>query len=407
MYIAEYSKSSYRKEFGLINFSYFINESKGKDIETSISLLKSLFKKLRIIHQEKLIAHLNISSANIYINKSSNEVFFGPCKLGGYEENSLWYVAPEYFYVPDSFKELQYGIKNDIWSIGCLISELFFIPCPLFQAFSQREVMRKMIDTLGIPLYEDVYYMSKQEYNMLLSAGNNNKRKKPNVYLLLDECEQESNEDSDDMMAEVKKKLFEMMMNCFLFKRSKRISIDSLIEYLDEVEDLIKQAVVNPNEENIEEINLPNDNSSYNNPNVNTNYRMNYYDKRSKNEMRSGNGSVNKTFNESNKLNINKNESEDMNMPQSHQRDKENKKKCHVENNSHNTSNSLISIETPNRSNNNHQYNNNSNHASNKNIKKDTTPTRLKRDRTENTNQNEYQNLNLSKYMLFFIKYRT
>lgn len=375
-------------------------------------LLKNLFKKLRIIHQEKLIAHLNLSPANIYINKNSNEVFFGPCELGAYEENSLWYIAPEYFYVPDTYKELEYGVKNDIWSIGCLISELFFIPCPLFQAFSQREVMKKIIDTLGVPLYEDVYYMSKQEYNIMQSADNsnnnstaNNKNKKPNVYLLLGDCEHDSIEESNDIMSEAKQKLFEIMMKCFIFKRSKRITIDNLIESLNEIEEIIQKMqtnrnqviIINGNKENIKESNTPVIENSYSN--VNTNYRINYYDKRSQKEVKSGNASMNKELNNSNKKQIKRHEIED--IPLYHPKGKGNRKYIADDNNNiYNTSNSVISVEIPNRNNyyNNTNYNN---QTSEKKIKKAMTPTRPKIEKAEKNEfvvMNEYQHLNHGKY---------
>ena len=87
---------------------------------------------------------MNLSMNNIYFN-SINEIFLGPIKIYDYEENELWYSPPEneFFRELDSIYDL---ILADIWSIGCIVTELFFLSTPLFYSFSSNDKIRKIIE---------------------------------------------------------------------------------------------------------------------------------------------------------------------------------------------------------------------------------------------------------------------
>ena len=140
LYISEFTKSTYRNDFNLITLSYYLNETKGVELSTNMKILINLLNAISVFHTKYNIAHLALSPNNIYINKSNFDIVLGPCKLVTYDEWNLWYLPPEHCYIEKIINEdLQSGIYCDIWSIGCVLSEMFFVVCPLFQAFSQRE----------------------------------------------------------------------------------------------------------------------------------------------------------------------------------------------------------------------------------------------------------------------------
>jgi serine/threonine protein kinase len=58
---------------------------------------------------------------------------------------SLWYRAPEIILGED-----QYLFGVDIWSIGCIIAELFTLE-PIFKSRSDEEALKKIFSLSGPP----------------------------------------------------------------------------------------------------------------------------------------------------------------------------------------------------------------------------------------------------------------
>lgn len=152
MYISEFTREAYRNEYGLVNFTHYTQKTKGADVSKNLTLLKNMLSKIRELHNLSIlnslileISHLNLSANNIYFN-TTNEVFLGPIKLQNYEENELWYSAPEISFIEEDNIHNIDLLKCDIWSIGCIITELFFVSTPLFHSFSIKDKIRKMIE---------------------------------------------------------------------------------------------------------------------------------------------------------------------------------------------------------------------------------------------------------------------
>ncbi len=74
-------------------------------------------------------------------------------------------MSPEYFYIEKVINEdLQSGIYNDIWSIGCILCEMLPVYFPSF--FFKRK--KKNIEILGVP-YCDDDHMTRQEYSIFIN----------------------------------------------------------------------------------------------------------------------------------------------------------------------------------------------------------------------------------------------
>jgi len=234
LYISEFTKSTYRNEYNLVSLNHYLNENHTeKSYKNNIIILKQILQKLNDLHNNKKFAHLNLCPNNIYFNKSNQNIYFGPPKIFQYLNNdfsSLWYSSPEECYIEKKIEEdLILGIKNDIWSLGCILCEMFFIVSPLFQVFSKREKMKKVIEVLGVPKMEEIDYMSNQEYSFIQSTEENLKNNKLKDLLLPEQ--QEINFAS--INSYIKKIVFEIIYKCFLYNRIKRISIDEIINQID------------------------------------------------------------------------------------------------------------------------------------------------------------------------------
>ena len=235
LYISEFTKSTYRNEYNLITLNHYLNENHTeKSYKNNIIILLQILQKLKDLHINKKFAHLNLCPNNIYFNKNNQNIYFGPPKIFQYLNNdfsSLWYSSPEECYIEKRIEEdLLLGIKNDIWSLGCILCEMFFIVSPLFQVFSKREKMKKVIEILGVPKIEEIDYMSNQEYSFIQSTEENSKNNNKLKDFLLPE-QQEMNFTS--INSYIKKIVFEIVYKCFLYNRTKRISIDEIINQID------------------------------------------------------------------------------------------------------------------------------------------------------------------------------
>ena len=310
LYLSEFTKSVYRNEYNLINLNHYLNENHtDKSYKLNIIIMLQILQKINEIHKDNKFAHLNLCPNNIYFNKNNQNIYFGPPKIYQFLNNDysyLWYSSPEECYIQKHIEEdLISGIKNDIWSIGCILCEMFFLVCPIFQAFSQREKMKKIIEILGIPKFEEIDYMSNQEYSFIQSTEENIKNYNKLKDILLSE-EQETNYTS--INSTIKKIIYEIIFKCFNYNRNKRISIDDIISQIDYLYDrYIKEKPMKIDSMNIiNKDNLMQLNAPILSGNINT-YKIKQNIKNNTNNYNNNSGSYLIPFADDNKINNNKN----------------------------------------------------------------------------------------------------
>ena len=237
IYISEFTKAIYRNEYNLINLNYYFNSNHTEtSYKQNIIILLQLLQKIKTIHNNNNFAHLNLSPNDIYFNKNDQRIYLTPPKIVKNIQPPIpifWYTPPEEIYIEKKIMEnLNNGIKYDIWSIGCILCEMFFVVTPLFQSFSQREKMKKIIDILGVPEIEDIDYMSNQEYSFIQStneSGINNYNKLKEI-LLTDDNEIIN---FSTVNNNIKKIILEIIIKCLCYNRNKRITIDEMINQID------------------------------------------------------------------------------------------------------------------------------------------------------------------------------
>ena len=310
LYLSEFTKSVYRNEYNLINLNHYLNENHtDKSYKLNIIIMLQILQKINEVHKDNKFAHLNLCPNNIYFNKNNQNIYFGPPKIYQFLNNDysyLWYSSPEECYIQKHIEEdLISGIKNDIWSIGCILCEMFFLVCPIFQAFSQREKMKKIIEILGIPKFEEIDYMSNQEYSFIQSTEENIKNYNKLKDILLPE-EQETNYTS--INSTIKKIIYEIIFKCFNYNRNKRISIDDIISQIDYLYDrYIKEKPMKIDSMNIiNKDNLMQLNAPILSGNINT-YKIKQNIKNNTNNYNNNSGSYLIPFADDNKINNNKN----------------------------------------------------------------------------------------------------
>ena len=224
LYISELTNTIYRNEYNLITLNNYMTSTKNT-YKDNIQILISIIKAMIYFHKYNF-SHCNIHPNNIYINiKKNNFVYFGPPKIvSNYINDStyLWYSSPEEY-----FMEKDFGNSNDIWSLGCIICELFFINFPIFQAYSPNEKIIKIFDILGFPSLEDVYYINKYQYDSLHKICLNHSKNNNLFNLLLSPKEKKTN------LYNFKVELINIIKGCFEFNIKKRLKLENILYKLE------------------------------------------------------------------------------------------------------------------------------------------------------------------------------
>jgi hypothetical protein len=230
LYISELTNSIYRNEYNLITLNNYMNSTQNTYKE-NIEILIAIVQKM-LYFQSFNFSHLNIHPNNIYINiKKNNLIYFGPPKLVKKYTNDctyLWYSSPEENYLENEIWENSiFGIYNDIWSLGCITCEMFFINFPLFQSYSSNEKIIKIFEILGFPDYEDVDYMNQSQYNSFLKKKRCNSKENNLTGFLLSSKEEHSN------LYNFKIELIEIINGCLTYNRANRMSLEEILKKLE------------------------------------------------------------------------------------------------------------------------------------------------------------------------------
>jgi len=60
------------------------------------------------------------------------------------------YVQSRFYRAPEVILRIPYNTKVDLWSLGCIVAELFTGE-PLFPGKNEQEMLEYMMEIIGIP----------------------------------------------------------------------------------------------------------------------------------------------------------------------------------------------------------------------------------------------------------------
>ena len=219
VYISEYTKNTYKNEYNIHCLNYYLNERKNVEIMKNLKLILNIIDKMIYIQKEKKFCLFNINTNNIYFNNNEKlDIYFTPC-LNPYSfynyNNSLEFNFINKILINDENS----SYLNEIWSLGCIIAEMFLCITPLFNSNNEYNNLEKIINVLGIPKENDVSdFLNKNEYYSLKRLYKNQNKK---VY-----------EEND----EIKIKILEIIKKCLKYNRKERISLNELKEFFVNLE---------------------------------------------------------------------------------------------------------------------------------------------------------------------------
>lgn len=111
------------------------------------------------------ICHRDIKPQNLLLDPESHIVKlcdFGSAKRLKESEPNVSYICSRYYRAPELiFESAYYKTTIDLWSLGCVIGELF-LGTPLFQGDKSVDQLVEIIKVLGTPTKEEIMAMNSE-----------------------------------------------------------------------------------------------------------------------------------------------------------------------------------------------------------------------------------------------------
>eukprot|EP01083_Nonionella_stella_P154258 496805_1 len=121
-------------------------------------------RALAYCHQRK-ICHRDVKPQNLLLDPDSHVLKlcdFGSSKRLKDDAPNVSYICSRYYRAPELiFESSYYKTSIDLWSLGCVIGELF-LGTPLFQGDKSVDQLVEIIKVLGTPTKEEIMAMNRE-----------------------------------------------------------------------------------------------------------------------------------------------------------------------------------------------------------------------------------------------------
>ncbi|ORZ02987.1 kinase-like domain-containing protein [Syncephalastrum racemosum] len=143
----------------------------------SLSLIRrftiQMLQSLCLLHDHRVI-HCDLKPENIMLKhpaKSTLKVIdFGSSCLEN--ERVYTYIQSRFYRAPEVIMGMSYGLPIDMWSLGCILAELY-TGMPIFPGESEQEQLACIMEVLGAP---DNYLVERSSRRKLFFDSNGNPR---------------------------------------------------------------------------------------------------------------------------------------------------------------------------------------------------------------------------------------
>jgi serine/threonine protein kinase len=143
--------------FELLNVSLYElirqNQFRGLSVQLVSIFTKQILTAMVALHQSRII-HCDLKPENILLEDASSPnlkvIDFGSAC---FDNQAVYtYIQSRFYRSPEVILGLPYKMSIDIWSLGCIVFELF-VGLPLFPGLSQHRMLMRFIKFLGMPPY--------------------------------------------------------------------------------------------------------------------------------------------------------------------------------------------------------------------------------------------------------------
>lgn len=143
--------------FELLNVSLYElirqNQFRGLSVQLVSIFTKQILTAMVALHQTRII-HCDLKPENILLEDATSPnlkvIDFGSAC---FDNQAVYtYIQSRFYRSPEVILGLPYKLSIDVWSLGCIVFELF-VGLPLFPGLSQHRMLMRFIKFLGMPPY--------------------------------------------------------------------------------------------------------------------------------------------------------------------------------------------------------------------------------------------------------------
>ena len=220
----------------------------GMKMENIIRYTKQILKGIQIFNKLGII-HSDLKPENIAItNDNAKIIDLGSTCFNNFTFFS--YIQSRHYRAPEVSLGMQYSNAIDMWSLGCIVAEMF-LGTPIFPANSSYDLVRRFIDTLGMiphdlldkgPKTKEFFKLSKQgdkKYKLKetfeYEFENNITLEKHKEYLnytkLEDICMKCQFGLDKKVSTKTRYKLYDFLKSCFEYNPEQRLTPDQALKH--------------------------------------------------------------------------------------------------------------------------------------------------------------------------------
>ncbi len=127
----------------------------GSPIPDTLAMIYS-YQLFRVLHYFKVkgLMHRDLKPSNILVDTKNHQIFvcdFGSAEKVNKKRKFVSYICSRYYRAPELlFGNPHYDTAVDMWSVGCIVAELFLRE-PIFAGNSTKQQIERIIQVQGIP----------------------------------------------------------------------------------------------------------------------------------------------------------------------------------------------------------------------------------------------------------------
>ena len=127
------------------------NNFRGLNAGLVRTFVKQLLRSLRVLRQADVI-HCDLKPENILVKSlDTGEIKLIDFGSACFQNRTVYqYIQSRFYRSPEVVLGSPYGMPIDMWSLGCVIAELF-LGLPLFPGASEHNLLTRICETLGPP----------------------------------------------------------------------------------------------------------------------------------------------------------------------------------------------------------------------------------------------------------------
>ncbi|XP_043800751.1 probable serine/threonine-protein kinase dyrk2 isoform X3 [Apis laboriosa] len=138
------------------------NNYKGFSLSLIRRFANSLISCLRLLYREKII-HCDLKPENVLLKqRGSSSIKVIDFGSSCYSHQRVYtYLQSRFYRSPEVILGLPYGTPIDMWSLGCILAELY-TGCPLFPGEDEIEQLACIMEVLGLPPEHIINHASRR-----------------------------------------------------------------------------------------------------------------------------------------------------------------------------------------------------------------------------------------------------